>query len=452
MTAAAPPAAGRRQWWPAALLPVLLAIAWGPALVGPFQFDDRQVIVGYDAVHSLPAWWQAQPGIRPLLKLSYALNWTISPSARGFHAMNLALHALNASLLFAWLARVLPPERRRVAGVTALLWCLHPATTEAVTYVSGRSVSFAATFALLALLLQARGGRFVAPILAACTLLALAVRETLWILPAVLWLVAWLRGTRASVAWRETRGAFLVVTLATIFFLVDASHQRMLWRAFDSRDGMTQLWTQVEAWRWLVTQTLLAGEPNIDPDIPVRTTAGADAIATLVAAIAILAACAWRVIAARCVVAGGVLWYVLWLLPANGIVPRLDVANDRHLYLALAAPALALAWCLWSMPQRSIAWRAARGATITSAALLLGVLVLARNLDYVDEVSLWRSTVMSSPMKSRPWNNLGVACREAGDRDCARAAFTRALELDPGDLQAAVNLHFLDQPATGPAR
>ena len=63
----------------------------------PFEAERED---GADAV----AWAASLPGLRPLLKLSYALNWSLDPGPFGFQLVHLALHAANAVL--AW--RLLP--------------------------------------------------------------------------------------------------------------------------------------------------------------------------------------------------------------------------------------------------------------------------------------------------------------------------------------------------------
>jgi hypothetical protein len=89
---------------PLAWLLVATALAYLNALVAGFQFDDFNIIVDNSRVHSLAAWWQQMPGIRPLLKLSYTLNWISGFGAPGFHAVNLLLHLINVALL--WRRRV----------------------------------------------------------------------------------------------------------------------------------------------------------------------------------------------------------------------------------------------------------------------------------------------------------------------------------------------------------
>ena len=61
--------------WHLLLLGTATLLAYGNSLQADFQFDDFNVIVLNNAVHSLQAWWASMPGIRPLQKLYYAANW-----------------------------------------------------------------------------------------------------------------------------------------------------------------------------------------------------------------------------------------------------------------------------------------------------------------------------------------------------------------------------------------
>jgi hypothetical protein len=189
------------------LLLLAVAAAWANALGASFQFDDWDVIVRDPRVQSLAAWWASMPGIRPLLKLSYALNHGSGLGVMGFHAVNVVVHGLNALAVF-WLfrqrlsavaARGLDqdkglPEPALLAFLGALLFALHPVQTEAVTYVSGRSVSLATGLGLASLMAWVAGRERarswlvlgLSPLLMAA---AMATRETLVILPLVL--LAW---------------------------------------------------------------------------------------------------------------------------------------------------------------------------------------------------------------------------------------------------------------------
>lgn len=459
-----------------------VGLAWASALAGPFQFDDHNVIVGYAPVHSLSAWWDALPGLRPLLKLSYALNWSLSPAPYGFHLGNVLLHLLNTILLAAWARRTLPLAPR-AAWLLAALWALHPVQTEAVTYIAGRSVSLSTTFLLAGLLwlsvsrpsvppcranlpatpshdprvpdVGAGGGPVAARLApwgaALCTALALGVRETAWVFPLLFALAAWLRGAGARTLLREVGPSLAVVLLAALAFLVEPHHLRMIETSFAQRDLAAQLRGQVLAHGWLLGQ-LVTLAPNIDPDlyVPAGWTPRLLAQALLLGTVALLAL--WRVLRARSWLAAGLLWYALCLLPTNSLMPRVDLASERHLYAALAGPLWSL--LLLAQARREVApalsARLAPWAAV-ALALLLAFATLLRNEDYRSELALWARTAQQSPQKARVWNNLGMACREAGRPDCASAAFARAMALDPADPKPALNLYFLRKAQRGQA-
>jgi tetratricopeptide (TPR) repeat protein len=136
------------------------------------------------------------------------------------------------------------------------------------------------------------------------------------------------------------------------------------------------------------------------------------------------------------------LWFFLHLAPTNSLFPRLDVANDRQLYLAILGPAFLLAVGLWSWLPRRAAVAAAAGL-----ALVLLTATVLRNGDYRTEVTLWTATVAASPENARAWNNLGYAYQLAGEPTRARDAYLRALGLDPGSFRAYWNLQTLPDAA-----
>ena len=88
---------------------------------------------------------------RPLTFLSHALDWEIwRMHPAGFHLTNVGLHAGNAVLVFA-LGRQL--AGRAMAVVAGLLFALHPASHEAVYWISARFDLLATFLSLIALVL-----------------------------------------------------------------------------------------------------------------------------------------------------------------------------------------------------------------------------------------------------------------------------------------------------------
>jgi tetratricopeptide (TPR) repeat protein len=129
-------------------------------------------------------------------------------------------------------------------------------------------------------------------------------------------------------------------------------------------------------------------------------------------------------------------------LAPGAVLPRLDVANDRQLYLAMLGPAILVAGGLWTLHRPRMA-----AAVTLALTVLLGGATLARNGDYRSEVALWRATVARSPGRARVWNNLGYAYALAGDHEGARDAYRRALAIDPAHVKARWNLDALEANA-----
>ncbi len=416
--------------WSASLLVLAVLAAYANAFGGSFQFDDYNVIVRERAVHSLGAWWESMPGIRPLLKLSYALSWSAGGGTLAFHAVNVALHAANALLVWAVLQELWKRAGMREAGVAAfagaLLFALHPANTEAVTYISGRSTSMMAFFYLASVLAYLREGpRWLSP---ALFLAALATKEVAVTLPVAL-LLCDAMDTRKSFDPRRQALHWLVLIAGIALMAALPRYREMLDTSLALRGMKEQLALQAAAIARHAGVLVLAVPPNIDPEVPFVPTA---------AALAILAALAagFALLRRRPALAFALLWFFLHLAPTNSLLPRMDAVNDRQLYLASLGP-LALAGLAIALAPR---WRA---VLLMIPALLLAALTIARNQDYRTEVVLWTDTVLKSPRSARAFNNLGYAWQLEGRRDEARRAYERALRLDPDFLPARVNLKLL---------
>jgi protein O-mannosyl-transferase len=439
----------------AAILAACVLAAYANALGGPFQFDDYNVIVHNSAVHSLSAWWNSMPGIRPLLKLSYAANWMTGADAAGFRALNVVLHGLNALLVFAVVRRLLGrmnfgEDSASLAFWVTALFALHPAQTEAVTYISGRSVCLMATFELAALLAYLKSDEGPRPIVwrgvsVMLMILALAVKENAWSLPFALLLCEALRpGWRWRAALARTAGHWGVLVVMAGAVVIVPGYWRLLEGSIQTRTLWENLLTQIHGLSYLIVAPLLSLSLNIDPDLPASTSWTPSLVAEaalLVGAIAV-AFWQWR---RRPWLAFGLLWFFAMLAPTNSIFPRLDVANDRQLYLAMMGPALILvAACDRLLPRRS---------TVPAFVVLcatLGLATVLRNADYSSEVALWRDAAAKSPDKARVFNNLGYALQQSGRVEDARAAYQRALALDPAHDKARFNLSSL--PPAPPAQ
>ncbi|MEX1276901.1 MAG: tetratricopeptide repeat protein, partial [Bacteroidota bacterium] len=92
---------------------------------------------------------------RPILTITFILSAQLSGlSLWGYHLTNIFLHALACMLLFKTLSVL--AFRRVPAFVATLLFCVHPALTQAVGWISGRNDPLLAVFLLPALIAYVR--------------------------------------------------------------------------------------------------------------------------------------------------------------------------------------------------------------------------------------------------------------------------------------------------------
>lgn len=433
-------------------------LAYTNAFYGDFQFDDYNVIVGNPSVHSLSDWIADLRGLRPLLKFSYTLNWTSGLALFGFHLVNIALHAANGVMVYLLLRRFRgnsgrePQPYETPAFFAALLFALHPVQTEAVTYISGRSMSLMAFFYLASMLAYARGREsgakawlyVVSPVL---FVLALLTKETAVTLPValLLWEAAG-RSRRESVRsiLRAQAAHWGVLFSSLVSLALHPGYARFLSSNFGIRSMAENLLAQIEGLSYLLFQIVWPVRLNIDPMFPDASgwTWGLAGEALVLGSLLAVGIVSLR---RRPWLGFGILWFFLHLLPTNSIVPRLDVANERHLYIAGMGLFFAVAVQLLEWSRRLAADRPARAGTGAAAVLIvLGVLTVSRNHDYRNEIALWESSVRADPHNARAFNNLGHAYALAGESEKAGSAYREALRLHPGYDLARRNLAILE--------
>jgi tetratricopeptide (TPR) repeat protein len=207
----------------------------------------------------------------------------------------------------------------------------------------------------------------------------------------------------------------------------------------ETRSLRQNILSQISGICYLFSRFIWLPGLNIDPDLPVisrwtplLSLQAATLSFTLVLGMVAVKKKPW--------LGFGILWFFLHLLPTNSIIPRLDIANERQLYL----PGVGL--YLLAGQGATLLWeRMPRGKSLAcwGLALLFMVLIAAtiqRNHTYRNEIALWQDTVRKSPHKARVHNNLGYAYFLAGRYGEAREAYTVALHIKPDWALARNNL------------
>jgi protein O-mannosyl-transferase len=454
--------------WALAILAVLICAAYLPSFASSFQFDDWNVIVFEKRVQSLLAWWHSMPGIRPLTKFSYALNHEFRADVSAFRLTNVLIHLATALAAFVLFAKLLQrsgwskAQSSWAALGIALIFALHPAQTEAVTYISGRSGSLCGMFALWSLAvwlpaLSANPRWWRSAASAVLFALALLAKETALVLPLALLLMVLLReGQHATwrVEFRHTALHWVIAAVALGLIVTWPPYRRLIMTSLDIRSMSENLLTQANAVGYLVGQLLRWDRLNADPRLPIIATASLLSLSKVAAVVGVLLGSLWLSMK-RHYWAFGVLWFLLWLAPTNSLLARLEVANDRQLYLPLLGAAWILIFplrALWLRPlatmQRVKAghWLVSVFGAAVLAAMLLGT--VTRNQVYATEAGYWQDVLAKTPSNARAANNLGYVLLLQCRLPEARVLLERALQLDPDYTKAGVNLRLLREGVT----
>ncbi len=471
--------------WIAWLLPVAaVLIAFWPALSGGFIWDDdahviaNPCIVGPQGLWDI--WTTSAARICPLVLSTFWLEyklWGMNPLP--YHLVNILVHA--ASGLVLW--RVLRALGVRGAWLGALLWAVHPVQTESVAWITELKNTQSGLFYLLSVLFYVRmlraqqqpgvaqicnlhlppgkgtlegsaaagshGGRDYAWALVFGAL-GMASKTSVVVLPVVLALCGWWVEGR----WRWSR----LKWLAPLVLMALGAAVLALWT--QHLEGANH-----EAWARSVPERIVAAGCVVwfylgkllwpHPLIFIYPRWEIDAGNLL-----------WWVPVLSLVLGFGLLWkgrgrgwvrallfglgyFVVALVPVLGLADhyflRYSFVGDHFQYLAsmgplaLAGAGLSVAWRPRSAGLQP-AWR--RGALALCVALLLvmGSLSWRECRKYLDDQTLWRTTLAQNPRCWMAHNNLGTFHNRQGEFEEAMEHFSKAIEIRPDFAEVHTNL------------
>lgn len=458
------------------LIVAATVLAYANSLGGAFVFDDTKQIAGNPALRS---WsnlaraftsdvWSFQRGTltkdipppyyRPLftayLTLNYKLFGLWEP---GWHLINLAVHC-GATVAIFFLIKRLSGDRL-IATLAALLFGLHPAHVESVSWISGIPDPLAALFYVPSLIWYVRyrtegGKRFLIAAVVAYGLSALC-KETPLALPLVF--IVWeFTRTRTRQSW-STRGREIVPQMVP-FAMVAAAYLalrfavlgRISWKhpfmaqVPDSAIWMTVPYVFVKYLQHLIAPfylSLIYGTSFI-------TRAADPRFFLPVALIAVLAILLWTYRKRL----PGQAWIALALI----IAPLLPVLNlrvfhyeyiiqDRYLYL----PSVGFCYLIAILIVRLSKTRK-QIATLLAIVIIVafGGGTVAQNNVWHDAVSLWRRAVHYSPDSWSTHYNLGLAYLNQRQYQAAINELEKARQLNPREPTILNNL-ALAQEGTG---
>jgi tetratricopeptide (TPR) repeat protein len=476
----------------ALLLALVLAVFAQAVTFGFVDLDDAAYVTDVPAVRGGLSWagvvwaFTSSHGVawQPVTWLSHMLDVTwFGMQPGGHHATSVALHALNACLLFGWLARA--TGRAGASLLVAALFAVHPLRVESVAWVAERKDVLSTAFALLSLHAYAawarRGGALRYAACAAALALGLLAKPMLVTLPLLMLLLDhWPLGRLedlASLRRRVVEKVPLAALCAAVAAITLSAQKAAMEAGASLPPGARAANAALAVVRYLANTLWPAGLSVHYPHPYIAGTGGAPPAAWAVAACALLvAALTLAALRGPRPARVGWLWFLVGLVPTLGLVQvGTQALADRYTYLPLVGVFVALAWTGSDLAAR-LAPRARR-AVAGAAAALVGALALVAHAEaaqWRDSVSLfehglaaepraatlhldlglayekrgdparaehhYREALATNPGLVAAWFNLGNAQRAGRDLEAAAASYARALELAPDDARAANNL------------
>ncbi len=417
-----------------ALIVAIAVLAYANTFSVPFVFDDIAAVTQNPSIERFATAFSPPDALsvtgRPLANLSVALNYAISGrEVWSYHALNLALHAACALVVFTLLRRTLALVRITHSDFTALaitlIWAIHPLHTGAVTYVMQRTELLVSLCYLLTVACFARGSLKLSVL--ACAI-GMTAKEVMVTAPlAVLLYDRTFACGSFRTAWQARRGYY--AALAATWLILGA-----LLLGTDHRGGSAGLNAGMAWSDYALTQPTaiarylqLALWPN-----SLVFDYGAQVVsdgATIALCLAIILALIIGIVAAirrAPAVAFSGIWFFALLAPSSSVVPIATQAIAEHrVYLALVAPIAVAFVALQRCLGRRALWV---GLSATAA---LAVATFARNTDYASLTRLWHDTATKQPGNPRAHYNLGLARWQVADPAGARTAFAAAIAVQP---------------------
>jgi tetratricopeptide (TPR) repeat protein len=404
-----------RVWRAGAILAVILA-AYSNSFRGPFIIDDQASVVQNADIRALarldrvlvPRPDSPLAG-RPLVHLSFAIDYALNGlNVTGYHVTNLAWHLACAWLLFGVVRRTLAlpsmpaamaEDAPNLALAVALLWGVHPLTTEVVDYLSQRTESMMACCLLLTLYASIRSDRsprrgWHGLAIVAC-LAGTACKETIAVAPllVVLYDRVFLYGS-----WREAAGArgSLYLGLAASWLVLAGLVMS------GPRAAVAGFAAGVSPWTYLMNQASIVVEYlrlSVWPSglvvlygWPEMLTLG-DVWPQALGLVILLAA---TLVALARVPRLGYLgaWFFVALAPASSVLPiATEVGAERRMYVPLMALAVLAVLGVGVLVRA----RLARTALLIVALSVLGAVTARRTAEYASPITLARTVVERRP-------------------------------------------------------
>ncbi len=474
-------------------------LIYSNSLYSPFQWDEYDFLLQNPIVKNLDYFLYPSraKGIDPdfyiffktryISYLSFALNyWLHGSRVLGYHIFNLAIHLLNAALVYIFTVLTfrtpflressLRKYSKPIALFSALFFVSHPIQTEAVTYIFQRHASLVTFFYLLSMLFYVQWrlkrdnpeiSHSHSTLLYGLSLLsavfAMKTKENAFTLPFTMAVYEFYFFTGSI----KPRGLHLLpffLTLAIIPFThigLDKPVGKIINQIFDPSLLLIKevpkdvyLLTQLRVILTYIRLLFLPVHQNLDYDYPLFSSFftfqvfSAFLFHLLLLSLAVY--CLFRskrTTPELRLCSFGIFWFFITLSVESSIIPLQMIICEYRVYLPSIGVFMGIVTFTFIMAERFksrfLRLNKELMVFLVSIVLLLSVLTYSRNGVWTDEVRLWEDVTQKSPGSPRGHYNLGLAYGKQGRLEDALKQFEITLKLNPNHSKARNNLGII---------
>ncbi|MCX5884517.1 MAG: tetratricopeptide repeat protein, partial [Proteobacteria bacterium] len=443
------------------ILVILLFLIYLNSFRNDFVFDDIPLISENPLIRSLKnipgmlgvgTGWTAY---RPFRLISYAVDyyfWGLNPA--GYHLSNVLFHIMSSLLVFSIVFRLIGSYW--CAFSAALFFCANPVQTDSVTYLSGRRDILCALFYLAGFysFLRYRASQQVRYLVLTffSYLLSLASKEMGVTLPLMMFVYDYVsvisKGEGMWQSFKEMWRKYYVLYLPVFLMGIGFTYYKLFINYPSTRHeyyGGSLVTNFLTVGKILVYYLKLIFFPvvlNADYSyngFPLSQGVFELATVTSLLILGMIFYLIYRLLTREKMIAFGLLWFFIAILPVCQIFPHHELLAEHYLYLPMVGISLGVSYVMGELV-RGYRFKQVLIGCYIFVLILFGVRVVDRNRDWKDGFTLWSKTVRTVPQCARALDNLGVEYFNLKRYKEAVPYHERAIRLKPDYAIAYYNL------------
>ena len=443
------------KWFWFALLGFLILIALGAyfkIFQAEFVYDDFAFVVNNKAIRSFTPFSKffTDPNIftgsendsggknwRPISSLAFAVEYRLFGSNPfGFHLASVLLHLINIVLAYLLIAKI--AGRNGIAFVATSLWALHPALTEAVSWIANQSSLIFFSFFLLAILALLKERFWMSYLFFGLSLLSKETALGGIFIIALLFFIYLKKRWRPFIPFVLMSLIYIWIRFEILGSFGDHALRGSFWQNFLLAPTVFLKYLTLSVW----PVNLLLDYSNYPLPLSLEDPRAIFGV-LMFGLFAVLLWLGFK--KSRLDFSLGVVWFAAFLLPVLQLIPFQDIIGERFLYAPLVGFFMAAVIgfdYFFDYVKSKFDFNLSLSGNIVLILILIwfSFLTLNRNNDWLNSENLWLGVLKIDNQNKKALQNISAFYLQKGEADKIIEFSKRLLEIDPENRAGRLHL------------